>query len=435
MSWIARRRPSLRFAPQAGWINDPNGLIFDGKRYHLFAQHNPDATVWGPMHWLHAVSEDLTHWEELGIALYPDPLGTMFSGSAVIDHHNTAGFGAGAMVLMFTQHGDAQTQGIAHSLDGERFTVYPGNPVIENPGIPDFRDPKVFWDALRNHWAMALAAGDCIEFYASADLMNWRKTGEFGKTENRLSGVFECPDLFPLAAPDGREVWVLLVSMGASPEQGGCRIQYFLGDYDGNAFAQTEAVGQVLMLDRGFDDYAGVTFSGTEDRLFLGWAANAMYAGNVPAGAFRGSFTLPRKLFLMNTRDGTRLGAQPVLPALPNRPRAEGAYEICLRASGAFALTLANDQGDALRIGLDDQDNIYMDRTNAGDAAFHEWFGKPLYSVTRAPRLLDGTLEMRVVVDHTLVEVYAEDGAYVASALVFPKAPYDHMELRGAVEA
>ena len=168
--WIRDTRPALHFAPRNGWINDPNGLVYDKKQYHLFAQHNPDDIVWGPMHWLHAVSDDLLHWRELGIALYPDALGTMFSGSAVIDHGNAAGFGQGAMVALFTQHGERECQSVAYSLDGKHFLLYARNPVIENPGIPDFRDPKVFWYEKGQCYVMALAAGDCIEFYRSFDL-------------------------------------------------------------------------------------------------------------------------------------------------------------------------------------------------------------------------------------------------------------------------
>ncbi len=439
MSEMKIARPNLRFAPQAGWINDPNGLVYDGVTYHLFAQHNPNDTVWGPMHWLHAVSDDLIHWRELGIALYPDELGTMFSGSAVIDKDDTAGFGAGAMVAIFTQHGDRQTQGIAHSSDGLHFSVYPGNPVIENPGIADFRDPKVFWDAARGRWAMALAEGDRIGFYVSSDLRTWCRTGEFGAAENRLAGVFECPDLFPLTAPDGREIWALLISMGAGPEHGGCRIQYFLGAFDGETFRQTEAVGETLMLDRGFDDYAGVTYSGTAERVFVGWAANATYAGDVPANAFRGTMTLPRRLFLLDTLCGLRLGALPMLPEVPFAPIADGgalpakgAYELRARAASAFELSLRSPAGDELRIGLGGQNELYVDRTRAGETGFHEWFGKPMYSVAKTPRARSGDVCLCVIVDENLVEVYAEDGAYVATLLVYPNARYSELSIHNA---
>lgn len=437
-NWIEAGRPALRFAPKRGWINDPNGLIFYRGEYHLFAQHNPDATIPGPMHWLHAVSGDMIHWEERGIALYPNALGTMFSGSAVCDDQNTAGFGAGAMVLVFTQHGATQTQGIAYSTDGQNFTVYDGNPVIDNPGIRDFRDPKVFWDAPRNRWAMALSAFDRVAFYASADLKKWTKTGEFGKAENRLGGVFECPDLFALQAPDGREIWALLLSMGASPAEGGCRIQYFLGDFDGETFTQTEAIGETLMLDKGFDDYAGVTFSGTDERVFFGWAANACYAGDVPAGPFRGSFTLPRRLFLMDTNQGVRVAALPILPEAAYDPIADGgelpdgAYELRLAADDAFELSLESPAGEVLRMGLDDGGMIYIDRSAAGQTDFHEWFGKPLHSIRRTPRMLSGGFEMRVIVDYTGIEIYAEGGAFAASLLAFPAQPYHRVNIQNA---
>ena len=437
--WIATQRPHLRFAPKKGWINDPNGLIHWNGAYHLFAQHNPDATVWGPMHWLHAVSDDLLHWEELGIALFPNELGTMFSGSAVCDVHNTAGFGAGALVLVFTQHGDQQTQGIAYSLDGQKFTVFSGNPVIENPGIRDFRDPKVFWDAPRNRWAMVLSAFDHVEFYASPDLKYWNKTGEFGKSENQMSGVFECPDLFPLTAPDGRELWALLLSMGASPAEGGCRIQYFLGSFDGETFRQTEAADAPLMLDQGFDNYAAVTFSDTPQRMLLGWAANACYAGDVPAGPFRGSFTLPRRLFLLDTKQGVRLGADPLLPQAAFVPLdtagtlpPTGAYVLRLEAEGIFRVSLTNDLGEAVLIGLDADDMIYIDRSNAGQSTSGAVFTTPPHIIKKAPRSLSGALTMRIIVDYTGIEIFAEEGAFAASVLAFPAQRYDHAQIQGA---
>ncbi len=437
--WIREGRPTVHFAPRKGWINDPNGLVHDGKRYHLFAQHNPDDNVWGPMHWLHAVSDDLLHWRELGIALYPDDLGTMFSGSAVIDCDNTAGFGPGAMVAMFTQHGAQQTQGIAYSLDGVHFTVYPGNPVITNPGIPDFRDPKVFWHTPTQSWRLVLAAGKCLEFYASEDLKQWRKTGEFGEREKGEAGVYECPDLFALPTPDGGEKWVLLCSIGAPPQDGGERIHYFIGEYDGDTFRQTEHMGQMLRLEAGKDNYAGVTFNGTGERLFLGWAALPLYAGKVPADPYRGCFTLPRKLALAQTTEGFRVTAEPVLPALRFAPLdAAGSlpassYALRIRAQGAFAVELANPMGDVFRFGLDEAGDFFTDRSRSGVSDFEPLFASPQYACLRSKRLTEGPVDMTLVMDHTLSELYADQGMYAHSALLFPRVPYDTVRCDGAV--
>ena len=367
-------RPKLHFSPRRGWINDPNGLVYDGKQYHLFAQHNPDDIVWGPMHWLHAVSDDLIHWRELGIALWPDSLGTIFSGSIVIDQKNTAGFGPGAMVAMYTQHGEREVQSIAYSTDGVHFTPYAGNPVIENPGFRDFRDPKVFWDEKRGRWAMALAASDRIQFFTSSNLRHWNKTGEFGRGESKYGDIFECPDLFPLKAPDGREVWALLVSMAAPAETGGGRMQYYLGEYDGETFVKLPSHPQPLMVDAGFDDYAGVTYHNTAERTYIGWAASPAYAGKVPATDYRGMMTLPRRLTLANTDAGLRLAAEPLhtvsgfAPAADGGALPDGAFELDIRAEGAFEVSIENRLGEVLRFGVDESNAIYTDRSRSSGA-------------------------------------------------------------------
>ena len=438
-SWIQSGRPRLHFAPQRGWINDPNGLYYDGKQYHLFAQHNPNDTVWGPMHWLHAVSGDLYRWRELGIALHPNALGTIFSGSAVIDVHNTAGFGHGAAIAMYTQHGEQECQSIAYSKDGAHFMPYEGNPVIANPGTPDFRDPKVFWYEQGGCWAMALAAKDCIEFYRSKDMRKWEKTGSFGKHENRYGQVFECPDLFPLTAPDGREIWVLLVSMAAPPEVGGSRMQYYLGEYDGETFHRLESQGQALMVDAGFDNYAGVTYSNTAERIYLGWAASPVYAGKVPAGNYRGCMTLPRKLALADTLQGVRLAAVPMLNSGKTVLLRDGdklpadAYELQIRAEGPFEIRLANRLGEELRFGMDGNNCIFTDRTKAGDSTFDARFASALYSTACTPRLIQGALDMRLIVDHTIAEFYADQGTYVNTMLVFPGERYANIRMQGEV--
>jgi fructan beta-fructosidase len=440
-NWIHEGRPSLHFAPKSGWINDPNGLVHDGKQFHLFAQHNPNDIVWGPMHWLHAASSDLLHWKELGIALHPNELGTIFSGSAVIDTKNTTGFGPGAMVAMYTQHGKSECQSIAYSLDGMHFVPYEGNPVIANPGISDFRDPKVFWYDKAGCWAMALAAKDCIEFYRSNDMRMWEKTGSFGKYVDRYGQVFECPDLFPLSAPDGREVWVLLVSMAAPPEDGGGRMQYYLGEYDGETFRCMMDQNRAYMVDAGFDDYAGVTYNGTVERIYMGWAASPVYAGKVPAGAYRGCMTLPRRLSLIDTEDGLRLAAKPMLESknditiLDGDVLPGGAFELNVTADNPFEIRLSSPLGEKLRIGLDENNCIFTDRTESGAMEFDARFGKPLYSATCTPRLFTGQIHMRLVMDHTLAELYADGGIYVNTMLVFPSARYSKVSIQGKAAA
>ena len=204
-------RPQVHFSPKEKWANDPNGMVYYKGTYHLFFQHYPKASVWGPMHWGHAVSKDLIHWKQLPIALYPDKLGYIFSGSVVVDENNTSGLGTkskSAMVAIFTHHDPKgeksgssvfQNESTAYSLDeGATWTKYPGNPVLKNPGIRDFRDPKVFWYSPAKKWVMSLATKDRITFYSSANLKEWTKESDFGQMLGAHGGVWECPDLFPL---------------------------------------------------------------------------------------------------------------------------------------------------------------------------------------------------------------------------------------------
>lgn len=436
------RRPALRFAPRRGWTNDPNGLLHDGKQYHLFAQYNPDDIVWGPMHWLHAVSGDMLHWRELGVALAPDELGTIFSGSAVIDEHNTAGFGAGAIVAIYTSHGDSQQQCIAYSPDGVDFTPYEGNPVIPYSGKRGFRDPKVLRNAADDSWILTVSAIDHIEFYRSANLREWEKTGEFGLGLLEDRQIYECPDLFELAAPDGRPVWVLLASIGAPPEMGGGRVRYFLGDFDGDSFQETINPHSLKWIDSGFDNYAAVTFYGTDDRTLIGWAANPAYAGQLPADGYRGAMTLPRVLRIKLTSAGLRLASVPIeLPggdwvdAQSGSALPDGAFELLLTADGPFTVTLSNSSGEAFAAGLDIGNHIFADRTNAGADGFDEWFAKPPFQRTSVPRNLTGAFQMRVIVDGDLIECFADEGVFVCAARVFPSEAYATLEIAGRATA
>lgn len=248
--YTEKHRPQFHFSPEANWMNDPNGMVFYDGEYHLFYQYYPDSTVWGPMHWGHAVTHDLVHWEHLPIALYPDEHGFIFSGSAVVDWKNTTGFGDGnkpPLVAIFSYHDmekeragvedDFQTQGVAYSNDnGRNWTKYEGNPVIGNPGIRDFRDPKVIWHEESNKWVMAVAALDHLQFYGSPNLKEWTLLSEFGKHIGSHDGVWECPDLFPITADNGKEYWVLIENMNPGNPNGGSGTQYFVGQFDGTQF-------------------------------------------------------------------------------------------------------------------------------------------------------------------------------------------------------
>ena len=245
-----QHRPIFHFTPPNKWMNDPNGMVYFEGEYHLFYQHYPDSTVWGPMHWGHAVSTDLVHWTHLPIALYPDSLGLIFSGSAVIDWNNTSGLGKNGqppMIAIYTYHHmakekagdiDFQYQGMAYSNDkGRTWTKYENNPIIPNPGIRDFRDPKVIWDEDSNQWVMVFAAWDHVKFYGSPDLQNWEYLSDFGREWGTHSGVWECPDLFPMEVEGTqKKKWVLLQSLNPGSYNGGSGTQYFVGHFDGKTF-------------------------------------------------------------------------------------------------------------------------------------------------------------------------------------------------------
>ncbi len=288
-------------------MNDPNGMVYSKGVYHLFFQYYPDSTVWGPMHWGHATSTDLMHWDEKQIALYPDNLGYIFSGSAVIDSNNTSGLGENGnspIIAIFTSHDttgekagtiDFQTQSVAYSLDqGVSWQKYKGNPVLRNPGIRDFRDPKISWYAPQQKWIMTLATQDRITFYSSKNLIDWTRESEFGKENGAHGGVWECPDLFHLDY-NGKKVWVLLVSINPGGPNGGSATQYFIGDFDGSIFKVSHT--NTRWIDYGPDNYAGVTWANTGDRkIFLGWMSNWLYADKVPTIKWRSAMTLPRDL-------------------------------------------------------------------------------------------------------------------------------------------
>lgn len=434
-------RPVLHYTPPTAWINDPNGLLFDGKIYHLFAQHHPDGTRHGPMHWLHATSIDLIHWRQLGIALAPDELGTIFSGSAVVDAGNTSGLGGqkDPLIAMFTHDGDTQQQSIAYSTDGVHFEKYENNPVIPNPGIRDFRDPKVFRNDHLNCWSVAIAAGERVLFYRSDNLIDWVKTGEFGAVENKMGGIFECPDCFPLTAPDGSTLWALTASMIQPEESGGSRTQVFLGDFDGYTFRETIFFPAPVLIDSGYDNYAAVTFSGTETPVMLGWGASWTYAADEPTNEYCGCMTLARTVSLIDTPKGPRLAFAPVLPPLcapielpSGGPLPGEVFVLEIEADGAFEACLENEKGEFFRFGLDGENRFYTDRSRSGEMEFNALYNSPVYHHTTFDRLYDGPVTLRLVFDRSIAELYADGGTYVNTTSMFPTEPYAALRLKNA---
>src|SRR5215216_2810145 len=284
-------RPQYHFTPPANWMNDPNGLVYFQGEYHLFYQYHPDSDLWGPMHWGHAVSRDLIHWEHLPVALYPDENGMIFSGSAVIDRRNTAGFGENTMISIFTHHKeDVQSQSLAYSRDaGRTWTKSELNPVLFAPkDVRDFRDPKVFWygPPEQGHWVMCLAAGDRILFYTCPDLIHWTCSGELGPGFGTNVGVWETPELFECPIDDREETrWILMVGVQDGAPAGGSGTQYFVGTFDGQTFTSENPKEITLWADFGADYYAAQSWNEEPNgrRLMLGWINNWNYARLIPS--------------------------------------------------------------------------------------------------------------------------------------------------------
>ncbi len=443
-------RPKLHFTTNEGWINDPNGLVYENGNYHLFYQFYPNDTKWGPMHWGHAISQDLIKWTHLPIALAPDNLGYIFSGSAVYDRENTSGFasfGKPPIVAMFTHSGETQQQSIAYSIDGINFTKYENNPVIKNPGIKDFRDPKVFFNPVRNSWSCVVAAGDRVHFYASPNLIDWVKTGEFGPEGNLCPGIWECPDLFPLKAPNGDEVWVLVVSMTIPLEKGGPKIQYFLGTFDGDTFICDRPFDDIEWIDPGFDHYAAMSFYSRElqDRIIIGWGSNWGYAEDTPTNEYCGIMTLPRKLSLIDTPKGIRLSSMPfeTLGKLMSAPvkidsqkdLASEVFGLRIEGHDEFFVILSNDEDEKLVFGVNKENEIFMDRSQAGDNTFSEIFASQFFSKLEKQRLFSGFVTMEAIFDRSVLEVFADKGTFACTQLVYPRRPYNKVTIVGQAKA
>ncbi|WP_041736111.1 glycoside hydrolase family 32 protein [Dyadobacter fermentans] len=455
-------RPQFHFSPKANWMNDPNGMVFHNGTYHLFYQYYPDAKVWGPMHWGHATSKDMLHWKEQTIALYPDSLGYIFSGSAVVDVNNTSGFGKDGkapLVAIFTHHnpviekqktGLHEYQSIAYSLDdGKSWTKYSGNPVLPNPGITDFRDPKVCWYEPQKKWVMTLATKDRITFYSSPDLKKWSKESEFGANAGAHGGVWECPDLFPLMH-EGKQVWVLIVNINPGGPNKGSAGQYFLGDFDGKTFTANSS--KTKWLDWGTDNYAAVTFSNTGNRrLLMGWMSNWQYANQVPTDPWRSANTISRELALTAVDKELYLTSVPAreLDAIeeggyskqnmaakapvnlaPKSGNPSGLFRLDFETASVadFELVLSNKAGNELLIGYDQASNqYYIDRSKSGKTDFEAGFAQKHF----APRLSkNGKIDFTLVADVASVEVFADGGLTVMTDIFFPETPLSELSIK-----
>ena len=397
-------RPQFHFTTRRGWINDPNGLIFHDGEYHLFYQHNPMEREWENMHWGHAISSDLIHWEELPTALYPDELGTMFSGSAVMDYDNTAGFNREdtvAMIAFYTvANPDRQIQCMAYSLDkGRSWTKYGNNPLIDSKEkwkSVDTRDPKVFWYSPSGHWVMVLNERDGHSIYTSHNLKDWQY-------QSHVTGFWECPELFelPIDGDENNKKWVMYGATGT----------YMIGSFDGQIF--TPEAGKYYYCSGA--QYAAQTFNNIPQtdgrRIQIGW-------GRIPQGegAFNGMMMLPTELSLCTTKEGTRLISKPVKEV-----------EQLFAKNGSWK-NLTAEQANKYLEQYQDTDRIRIKAriklSHATDAGL-ALNGQRIVNYDMNGNMLNGmffspedrtsmTLSADIFIDRTSVEIFFDDGIYTS---------------------
>ncbi|WP_338787132.1 glycoside hydrolase family 32 protein [Metabacillus sp. FJAT-53654] len=449
-------RPQFHFTPEEKWMNDPNGMVFFNGEYHLFYQHHPFGTTWGPMHWGHAVSKDLIHWEHLPIALFPDEHGTIFSGSAIVDWNNTSGFfddqpGLVAIYTSADNYPDSdrprQRQSLAYSKDnGRTWVKYEGNPVLSDVNITDYRDPKVFWHHDTNKWVMVLATEQSVTIYTSPNLVDWEYASEFGNKAGSHDGVWECPDLFqlPIDNDESNQKWAMLVSIGDNPEfKEGSRTQYFIGQFDGTTFVNDNNDDTIFWLDYGRDNYAGVTWSDSPDerRIYIGWMSNWRYANQVPTNEWRSAMTLPRELTMTSTEEGVRLVQKPVSEMNKIRKETNIHKEIIIDSnnsvcfdlnnklmeieiefeqinSSKFDLLIQHSETEKTIISYDVRNSsVLVDRTNSGENSFSTSFP----AVQEAPlKMKNNKVKLQLFIDTSSIELFANDGEIAITSLIFP---------------
>ena len=399
-------RPSYHHTPSYGWMNDPNGMFYKDGVYHLCYQYNPYGSKWGNMHWGHAISRDLIHWKEVEPTIARDPMGHIFSGSAVIDKEGTAKYGKDAIVALYTSASDknGQIQCMAYSTDGGyTFHKYPGNPVLTPfDGLKDFRDPKVFWYAPLKKWYMIVSADKEMRFYSSPNLRDWTYVSAFGQGYGAQPNQFECPDFFqlPVDGNPNKKKWVMIVNINPGCLFGGSATEYFIGDFDGKNFVCDSKPSVAKFLDYGKDHYATVTFSGVQDRVLgIAWMSNWQYANVTPIRQYRGANTLPREFKLFTGKDGQIYMSSNVVPEvaglrktfkrLPDLVITQGKESKNLSSGkeNAFEMEMDVTPGDAAKTGFilynekGEKVNIYfdmkagrlvMDRTESGRTKFGE---------------------------------------------------------------
>ena len=430
-------RPIYHHTPAYGWMNDPNGMFYKDGVWHLYFQHNPFGSQWENMTWGHSTSTDLVHWTFEGDPVQPDVWGAIFSGSAVVDKENTAGFGKDAVVALYTSAAESQIQSMAYSTDnGKTFTKYEGNPVITS-NVPDFRDPHMFWNEDIKKWNMILAAGQHMEIYTSDNMKEWKLESSFGAEYGNHGGVWECPDLMKMKVKGtDKEKWMLICNINPGGPFGGSATQYFIGDFDGYKFVCDTKPEVTKWMDYGKDHYATVTFDNAPDgrHVAIAWMSNWQYANLVPTKQYRSCNSIPRDLGLFEY-DGDIYCS--VLPSpemtaarktkKPGKAITEACELIVNPKRDVTIITLSNDKGEEVVMKYDAKAKTFsMDRTNSGKMDFSTDFP----AVTEAPTF--GKIsQLRIFIDKSSIEVFDAEGKMAMTNLVFPNKPYNKVTIQG----
>ena len=413
-------RPSYHHTPLYGWMNDPNGMFYKDGVWHLYYQYNPYGSQWENMTWGHSTSRDLIHWETQPLAIESDWLGSIFSGSCVTNGNEVVAF--------YTSAGQHQVQSMAVSKDGGlTFEKFSGNPVLTSD-VPDFRDPKAFWNEEAKVWNLILAAGQEMRIYSSTDLKAWKYESSFGKEYGNHGGVWECPDLFKID-----KKWVLLCNINPGGPFGGSATQYFIGDFDGRKFTCESMPKVTKWLDYGKDHYATVSFYNAPEnrRVVLAWMSNWQYANQVPTKQFRSANSIARDLGIFNYGEETYVSVVPSKEMLAVRgqkmKKPTEACEIVVDVKGSAEITLSNTKGEQVVMNYDAQKQTFsMDRTTSGDVSFSEAFP----CETTAPTY-GNIRQLRIFIDRCSIEAFDSDGKVAMTNLVFPSEPYNNIKVKG----
>lgn len=423
-------RPLYHHTPAYGWMNDPNGLFYKDGVWNLYYQHNPFGSTWENMTWGHATSTDLVHWTFEGEAIEPDALGTIFSGSAVVDKNNTAGLGAGTILAYYTSAGQSQTQSMAYSTDnGKTFTKYAANPVLTSD-IPDFRDPHIIWYEPQQKWILIVSEKQHMKLFSSKNLKDWTFESDFGEGYGCHAGVWECPDLLDM----GGGHWVLVCNINPGGPFGGSATQYFTGSFDGHRFTCDTDPSVTKWMDWGKDHYATVTFNNAPDgrHVALPWMSNWQYAAQVPTKQYRSANGIARDLgyFEYNGQGYVSVKPSPeILNAFAKKAQKSltPACMVEVQLKNNATITLSNSKGEQVTMTYSAKDEAFtMDRTKSGDTSFSNDFP----AVTKAPTL--GKIKtLQIFIDKSSIEAFDADGKMAMTNIVFPSEPYSRLTVSG----